>query len=91
MESESDRLASIKALGGQLVSHSGGAFWAIYDKAFSLSVDGSIESTSPALTARTSDVKPLEKDVVLRVGDEDLRIKRHEPDGTGMSLVILKR
>jgi hypothetical protein len=91
MESDADRLASIKALGGQLVSHSQGACWAIFDRTFVESVDGSIESRQPVLTVRTSDVESLAKDVVFTVGGQDFRVKRQEPDGTGMTLIHLKR
>jgi hypothetical protein len=91
IESDATRLRMIKAVGGVLISHSEGSFWAVYDREFSLSVDGSVESRQPALTARTSDVKDLAKDVLLEVSDEAFRIKRQEPDGTGMSIVLLKR
>ena len=90
METDVDRLASIKALGGQLVSHSEGSFWAIFDKEFVELSDGMVESTGPVLTARTIDVKDLAKDAVLDVGGQEYRIKRLEPDGTGMSRVMLK-
>lgn len=91
IESDATRLRMIKAVGGVLVSHGSGSFWAIFDREFSLSVDGSVESRQPVLTARTSDVCELPKDVVLDVCGTEYRIKRQEPDGTGMSLVILKR
>jgi len=89
-------LRQIKAAGSVgglfLVTHSEGSFWAIFDREAFLSIDGSVESRNPALTAaRTSDVCDLPKDAVLDIGGAEYRIKRHEPDGTGMSLVILKR
>lgn len=90
-ETDADRLASIKGLGGQLVRHSEGQFWGIFDREFSLSPDGSVESRQPVITARSSDVKDLPKDTVLTVDEEDFRIKRPEPDGSGMTLIILKR
>lgn len=90
MDTDADRLAMIKSLGGQLVRHVSGEFWAIFDREFLLVID-TVESRQPVLTARTSDVKELPKETALEVGDETSRIKRHEPDGTGMSLVILKR
>lgn len=91
METDADRLAMIKSLGGQLVHHPVGSFWAIFDREFVLLAEGAVESRQPALTARTVDVVGLPKDATLTVGSDTFRIKRHEPDGTGMSLVILKR
>lgn len=91
IESDADRLASIKALGGLLVRHPGGSFWGLFDREFSLSVDGAIESRQPAINARTCDVKDMAKDTVFTVDGEDFRLKRSEPDGTGMTLLILKR
>jgi hypothetical protein len=89
IESDATRLRMIKAVGGVLVSHGSGSFWAIFDREFAL--DGSVESRQPVLTARTSDVTELPKDAVFDIGGDQYRIKRHEPDGTGMSLVILRR
>jgi hypothetical protein len=90
METDADRLAMIKSLGGQLVRHVSGDFLAIFDRDFLL-VSDAVESRVPALTARTIDVTELAKDVVLDIGGTEYRIKRHEPDGTGMSIVVLKR
>lgn len=90
MMSDTDLLAMIKSLGGQPVHHDGGEFWAVFDREFALSANGSIETRQPSLTARTSDVQSLAKDSVLRVGDEVYRLKRPEPDGTGVTLLILK-
>lgn len=90
-ESDADRLASIKGLGGQLVSHESGSFWAIFDRAFLLSTDGAVETRRPVLEARTIDVADLPKDTALAIGDEVYQIVRHEPDGTGMTIVLLKR
>ena len=93
LESDADRLASIKALGGQLVHHDAGSFWAIFENQYHEAGfnDGpSVETRQPVLTARTSDVHALEKDALLEVSGEQFRFKRHEPDGTGMSLVFLR-
>jgi hypothetical protein len=91
METDADRLAMIQSLGGQLITHAQGSFWAIFDREFALLADGAVESRQPALTARTSDVEVLAKDTVVHVAGEPYRIKRPEPDGTGMTILILKR
>jgi hypothetical protein len=89
MESDADRLAMIKSLGGQIVCAPDREFWAVFDREFS--VDGAVESRQPVLNARDIDLQTLAKDTVVAVDGENFRIKRLEPDGTGMTLAILKR
>lgn len=94
-ENDADRLAIIKSLGGQLVSDDGGQhLWAIFEHGFS-AVLGSpeVETSEPYLQCRTSDFNGLmlSKDSQLLVGTESYRIRRAEPDGTGMTRVVLKR
>ena len=97
IESDADRLALIRALGGQLVCFDGGQFWAVFDnpsRDSSLS-DLDIEGASPSLTALTSDVESLRKDTALTFTDYAGRsvsflIEKHEPDGSGMSRLSLK-
>lgn len=93
-DSDADRLEMIKSLGGQLVRPQD--FWAIYENLFLEAVD--VETSTPLLTCRTSDVvrSSIEKDDILLVVDEsgteqERKVKRVEPDGTGMSRVILFR
>jgi hypothetical protein len=90
METEADRLASIQALGGQLVAAEDGQFWAIFDREFLESVD--TETRVPVLTARTSDAEQYipRKGAAVTVGAVVYRVRRHEPDGTGMTLVFLE-
>lgn len=95
LQPDSTILAMIMAVGGVPVTHAGGSFFAIFDREFLL-VSGTVESRVTALTARTSDVKDLPESAVLTIADdvsgENLiyRIKRHEPDGTGVTVVVLK-
>lgn len=95
MESDADRLAEIQALGGQRVFIRGAEFWALFDRQYQSVALGQleIESRSPALTCRTSDVERLAlvKDDPIDGLPEPFRVKAHEPDGTGMSVVVLKR
>lgn len=88
IESDATRLRMIKAVGGVLVRHDSGSFWGVFEREF-VEV-GEVESRGPVLTARTSDVQSLPKDTILDVCGAEYRIKRHEPDGTGMTLVILR-
>lgn len=90
-ESDADRLAMIKGLGGQLVRSPSGEFWAIFDRPSALTPDGAVETRQSVLVARTADVEALTKDTPLSIGADEYRIKRLEPDGTGMTTIILKR
>lgn len=89
-ESDADRLALIKGLGGLLVSHTAGEFWAIFENEYATVLDGAVESTGPAVTARTSDVRNIPKDTVLQVGEDTYRVKTLQPDGLGMTAILLK-
>ncbi len=94
LDSDADRLEIIKSLGGQLLPVSGGEFWAIFDRDFSEVLGGpSVETRQPFLECRTSDVLALglDKEIDISVGNLPYRVRRHEPDGTGMSRLILKR
>jgi hypothetical protein len=90
METESDRLASIQALGGQLVSAEAGPFWAIFDREYQESLDTS--TRVPVLTARTSDAEQFipRKGAAVTVAGKVYRVREHQPDGTGMTLVYLE-
>jgi hypothetical protein len=94
LENDADRLASIKALGGVLVTHEGGRFWAIFDDDFQAAAVGdlAIETLGPTLTCRTSDVRDFAKDYVLTVDGEELRVKRHQPSSPapGWTLLLLR-
>ncbi len=90
MDSESDRLALVKALGGQLLHVDAGDFWAIFDPEYLGHLE--TETRVPVLTYRTSDaeryIKP--KGTAVPICNETYRVRRHEPDGTGMSIVYLE-
>lgn len=99
IENDADRLATIQGLGGQLVRTDRGNFCAILDSDFSAASfsDGArVNSESPHLTCRTSDVKRLQLDVTGTVLDTQVdgetrrySVREHQPDGTGMSVLVL--
>lgn len=88
-ESDADRLAEIKALGGLCVSTDAGTLWAIFDAQYVDPLE--VEETGPALTARSSDVERLRlrKGAAVRVEADEYRVRAFEPDGTGMTIVRL--
>lgn len=92
METDADRLASIKGLGGQLVRHDDGEFWAIFDNNYQAALDdGSMDSLGPALTCRTSDVANLRRAAAFDIAGTAYKLSRVEPDGTGMSVLFLTK
>jgi hypothetical protein len=93
MESDADRLESIKALGGQLVPSDQGEFWGIFDTEFQVALDGAIESLGPAISScLTSDVKRLQlrKDSAVTVDGVTYKVRRVEQtDVPGLSTLLL--
>jgi hypothetical protein len=95
IESDSDRLDIVRTLAGierddVMVRHPGGAFAATFDRPSALTPDGSVEVRQTVLVARSIDVCNLVKDTVLSIGNDEYRVKRLEPDGTGMTAIILR-
>lgn len=100
METDADRLASIKGLGGQLVQTSAkGEFWAIFDEDYQAALsDGSVESLGPMLSScRSVDIRSLElkKGAALRSAafdGTDYKVMRIEKtDVPGFSRVVLTK
>ena len=96
METDADRLASIKGLGGQIVRAQNGSFWAIFDNDFQPALsDGSIESNGPALSAcLTSDITTLriKKGDVIDVENVAYTVRRVETgDVPGWSRVLISK
>lgn len=91
IESDTDRF-SYRELGGSKWITQNGAFWALFDAGFT-ELLGAVEARDPFLTCSTLDVTNLGlvRDDSVRSGADQYRIKRHEPDGTGISRLILKR
>jgi hypothetical protein len=93
-ESEADRLALIKAVGGEKFSTGYTEdLWGIFDHEFSESPTGQliVETRKPMITCRTSDVAlhGLIKDSAIeRIKDgAKYFARRFEPDGTGMTMI----
>lgn len=94
IESDADRLEMIRAVGGVECKVNKGAFQAIFDNEFVESeAEPGVEGRQPVLTCRTSDVGELEirKGSHVTIGAEVYRVQRHEPDGTGMSRLVLRK
>jgi hypothetical protein len=97
LETEADRLAEVQALGsGATISAGGKCAACILENEFGLA--GDVEDRVPVCTVRSSDVAclALKNDGIVSVVNpfekvsKDYRVRRLEPDGTGMTRVILK-
>ena len=95
MELETDemRLAALQMLGAVTVSSDGGDFYGIFDIGYADSLSAPVvEGAEPRLAIRTSDLTlaRVRKGQYLSVSATRYRIVRIEPDGTGMSTVVLQ-
>ena len=90
--SDATNLRMLKVCGAVLVRHDSGEFWAIFDNGYLgvSAADLDVEERGPRLTCRTCDVESLRKDTSVTVNGADYRIARAEPDGTGMTTLILR-
>jgi hypothetical protein len=88
-ESDADRLAMIRALGGVVISTSYGTCDALFENAYVGVGDMPVESTSPQLTVRSSDVDKfrLAAGLEVTVDGEAYIIRSVQPDGTGMTIL----
>ena len=87
-------LIGLRATGAVTVRHVAGQFEANFENEFyeaQFGTGAGVETAQPVLIARTIDVESLAKDIPLQIGDREYVFKKHEPDGTGMSRVLLKR
>lgn len=88
LESDADRAAYLEAFGDDCTCDAG-PFRAIFDNGYVLS--GELGETAPALVMTTADVERLglREGITVTVRAKAYRVRRSEPDGTGMSVVIL--
>lgn len=91
MESDADRLDSIRALGGILVRVDDREVWALFDDVSTdaLNTPG-VEVRIPTLTCRSSDVSDVQKDVPVSIGTELYRVRKAEPDAPALGWTTLR-
>jgi hypothetical protein len=94
IESDSTRLAMLQAVGGQTVMAARGPFVGVFGDDY-LGVGSGmadVESSSPQLTCRTSDVTRLkiDKDERLVISDRRYFVVGHRPDGTGITILQVR-
>lgn len=94
-ESEADRLAMVQAVGEAFSTSRPEKLWLIFDREFIEQSLGNfrIETGKPVVFGRSSDVAlhELVKDspITRDLDGAKYFCKRFEPDGTGMTLVVL--
>ncbi len=97
IESADDLLDIVETLAGittdnVTVTYAGGSFKAIFDRPYAAMQPGDIdlESRQTVLIARTADVASLGKGTALTVQGDTYKLRHQEPDGTGLTRVLLK-
>lgn len=89
LETESDRLEMLKAV-GELVEIDGESSWGVFEREYLEDLDGpGIASYEPTLTCRSSDAPGIEG-VIKRQNGKSYSVREIEPDGTGITLLRLR-
>lgn len=93
LESDADRLDMLRALGGIQVQVDGRSVLAIFETEYADAQLGGIvvQSAQPRLSCRTSDVEDVRTGAVANVRGASFTVTSNEPDGAGMSFLVLER
>ena len=92
LESDADRVQMLLALGGQLVSGPNGEAIALFDPDYVLA--GQVDETAITLSLCTSDAERVglsRKGTSVTVGTDTYAVRTPQPDGAGMTLLILEK
>ena len=91
VETTADRTAMLADYGSTVTKADASTFVAIFDNDF-LAVDldeSEVESTEPTLLARTADVSGLAHGDSLTISAVSYTVRGIQPDGTGMTQIML--
>jgi len=91
VETAADRTALLADYGSTVTKADASTFVAIFDNDF-LAVDldeSEVESTEPTLLARTTDVSGLAHGDSLTISAVSYTVRGIQPDGTGMTQIML--
>lgn len=92
-ESDADRLAMIRALGGVVISTSFGTLEGLFEADFVPVGDTAlVESFGPKVTVRSSDAKSarIEQGLEIRLDGTAYVVRGIQPDGAGMITLLLE-
>ena len=89
IETETDRLEVLKAL-GEIVDVSGRQVWGIFERtSLEISFDSAVDAMKPSLLVRSSDVESIGRGAsVIRKGN-NYSVATINPDGEGMTTLEL--
>jgi hypothetical protein len=92
LETDADRQSYMEAFGVP-VTWASGTFTAIFDDAFvgANPGDAFVESSSPRILCRTSDVEGILSRTAIEVATIPFRVLSNQPDGTGLTVLVLER
>lgn len=93
-DSDLDLYCLLRDTGGETLKTDRGELIGIFDNEFlELAGDPPVETRTPSIMARDVDVARLElrKASSVRRGDRAYRIDRLEPDGTGLTRLVLRK
>lgn len=93
-DSHLDLYCLLRDTGGETMKADRGEFVGIFDNEFlELAGDPPIETRTPTIMARDVDVERLElrKAATVTRGTKAYRIDRLEPDGTGLTRIVLRK
>jgi hypothetical protein len=91
-ESEADRVAMIRALGGVLVSAPRGTCDGLLETGYVGDGDLAVDNADARVTVRTSDATRLglSSGIALQVDGTSYLVRTPQPDGSGMTLLVLE-
>ena len=91
-ETDSDRLAMIRGLGGVSMISPRGPLEGLFESDYVGVGDVAVDSSSPRLTARSSDISSLaiSSGVALQHGQDVYFVRSVQPDGSGMTTLVLE-
>ena len=88
VETDAERLALLQHLGEQ-IAVAGVSVWAVFDNAYAEALG--LAGTQPVAACRSTDVAAVTTASTVVRGATTYRVVGIEPDGTGMTLLVLQR
>lgn len=88
IETESDRAFFLEEFGVPCRHSGSNEFLALFDNEYAEVLE--VETRSPSILARTSDVQYIAEDDTVTVNGTDYTAKTHMPDGEGFTRLILE-
>ena len=73
----------------QAVVNGGAPIAVIFDAPYAAPFDGQIDSSAPVCTGASSDLAGLQRGDAITINGVDYRVSAAEPDGTGLTRLVL--